>query len=49
MYGAVIGGKVVWIVDKDCPNSFYFKGGWYVLDKYYLEAHNWYSAKNCRK
>lgn len=49
MYGAVIGGKIVWMVDKGCPNAFEYKGGWYVHEEDYLIALEWYKGKNCKE
>jgi hypothetical protein len=45
MLGVVICGKSAWIVDNDCPCSFEFKGGYYVWDKDYLKAKNYYVEK----
>lgn len=38
MIGVVIGNKVAWMVDKDCPCAFEYKGGYYVWDKNYQKA-----------
>lgn len=45
MFGVVIGEKVAWTVDKDCPCAFEYKGGYYVWDKDYLKAENYYIEK----
>ena len=46
MIGVVIHDKVAWMVDKDCPCSFYYKGGYYVWDRDYLLAYNYYIKKD---
>lgn len=45
MFGVVIGEKVAWTVDEDCPCSFVYNGGYYVWDKDYLKAKNYYIEK----
>lgn len=45
MIGVVIGEKVAWTVDEDCPFSFVYNGGYYVWDKDYLKAKNYYIEK----
>lgn len=45
MIGVVIGEKVAWTVDEDCPCSFVYNGGYYVWDKDYLKAKNYYIEK----
>ena len=45
MYGTTINGKVVWMVDKDCAFAFKYNGGYYVLDKDYRKAYEYYMNK----
>ena len=45
MLGVVIGWKVAWMVDKDCPFAFKYNGGYYVWDKDYLKAYDFYMNK----
>ena len=42
MIGVVICGKSAWMVDKDCPCSFEYKGGYYVWDKDFQKAYEYY-------
>lgn len=35
MLGVVIGEKVAWMVDKDCPKAFEYKGGYYLKERDY--------------
>lgn len=48
MFGVVIGEKVAWMVDKDCPCAFEYKGGYYVWDKDFLKAYKYYINKEAR-
>lgn len=48
MMGVTIHGKVAWMVDKDCPCSFYYKGGYYVWDKDYWKAKAYYEIKEIK-
>lgn len=43
MLGVVIGGKVAWMVDKDCPNAFEYKGGYYLQEKDYTIGIEYYN------
>lgn len=45
MFGVVIRGKSAWMVDKECPYSFEYNGGYYVWDKDYLKAYEYYMKK----
>lgn len=45
MIGVVIGEKTAWMVEKDCPKAFEYKGGYYVWDRDYLTAYNYYMNK----
>lgn len=42
MIGVVINWKTAWMVTKDCPKAFEYKGGWYVWDKDYWTAREYY-------
>lgn len=46
MIGVVIGGKSAWMVDKDCPKAFEYKGGYYVLDKDFYAAYEHYMMED---
>ena len=49
MYGVVIGSRVAWIVEEDCPYAFEYMGGYYVWDKDYLKAKKYYIEKENKK
>ena len=45
MFGVVIEDKVAWTVEKDCPYAFEYMGGYYVWDKDFLKAFEYYKNK----
>lgn len=49
MLGVVIGYRVAWAVEKGCPHSFKHNGGWYVWDKDYRVAVEYYENKKGEK
>ena len=49
MLGCVINGKPVWMVDKDCPCAFEYKGGYFVSEKDYPKAYQYYNKEEDTK
>jgi len=45
MLGVVIHEKVAYMVEKGCPKSFCYNGGWYVWDRDYVQAKAYYERK----